>query len=385
MTLYLDYNATTPVDPRVQAEINRCFSEEWGNAGSPHEFGLRAKALVHAARDRIARVVAARRHDVVFTSGATESNNLAILGLADHGLATGKRHIVSTQIEHKAVLEPLAALSRRGFEITLVPPTPAGRVEVEELLAAVRPETLLISIMHVNNETGVIQSIGEIAERLGDCDTKLHIDAAQGFGKEIIPLRHPRIDYISISSHKIFGPAGIGALVVRHRKNRPILLSPLMLGGGQELGLRPGTLPVALISGFGLAAELAHQESGERKKRCEEIRRQILQAILPLHPTIHGNLEFALPHVLNVSFSGLDGEDVVDLLQGIVAVSTGSACTSVCATASHVLAAMHVPQPALDGAVRFSWGHLSTDVQLEETLPRLIDIISKAVRPNAVL
>lgn len=385
MTLYLDYNATAPLDPRVQSEVNRCFSEDWGNAGSPHEFGQRAKALVHAARDRIARVVAAKRHDIVFTSGATESNNLAILGLADHGLATSKRHIVSTQIEHKAVLEPLAALARRGFEITLVPPSHTGRVDPQAVLAAVRPDTLLVSIMHVNNETGVIQPIGDIADQLGDCDVKLHVDAAQGFGKDLLPLQHPRIDFISISSHKIFGPVGVGALVVRHRKNQPIPLAPLFFGGGQELGLRPGTIPVALVSGFGLAAGLAQHECEERDRRCQEIRRQILQALAILEPMIHGDPAISLPHVLNLSFRGLEGDEIVDSLQGIAALATGSACTSVCATASHVLAAMKVPQPALDGAVRLSWSHLITDDQLKHALPKLIDAISTAKSRNAKL
>lgn len=378
MTLYFDYNATTPLDPRVHSEINRCFSEEWGNAGSPHEFGQRAKALVHAARDRIARVVAAKRHDIVFTSGATESNNLAILGLAEHGLATNKCHIVSTQIEHKAVLEPLAALARRGFEITLVPTLPTGRVDPQAVLAAARPDTLLISIMHVNNETGVIQPIREIADQLGDRDAKLHVDAAQGFGKDLPPLQHPRIDFISISSHKIFGPAGVGALVVRHRKNQPIHLTPLLYGGGQELGLRPGTIPVALVSGFGLAAELAQQECEERRIRCEEIRRQVLQAISILEPVVHSDPAICLPHVLNLSFSGLEDDEIVDTLQGIAAVATGSACTSVCATASHVLAAMKVPQPALDSAVRLSWSHLITDDELKNTLFKLVNAIALA-------
>lgn len=377
MTVYLDCNATTPLDPRVKSEINRCFAEEWGNAGSPHEFGLRAKSLVHAARDRIARVVGARRHDVVFTSGATESNNLAILGLAEQGLASGKRHIVSTQIEHKAVIEPLAVLENRGFSVTRVPPNRNGRVEAEAVMAALRPETLLVSIMHVNNETGVIQPVKEVAERLSDHEPFLHVDSAQGFGKDLFPLQHSRIDFISISSHKIFGPAGVGALIVRHRRDQAIPLQPLLFGGGQELGLRPGTLPVALISGFGLAAELAASEVEERRAVCLKIREQILKALQPLNPVLHGDLEMSLAHVLNVSFPGIDGDDAVQLLEGVAAVSTGSACTSVCATASHVLAAMKVPQPHLDGAVRLSWSHMTDISQLEHHLGQIVDCLRR--------
>jgi cysteine desulfurase len=384
MTLYLDCNATTPLDPRVQAEINRCFSEEWGNAGSPHEFGRRTKYLVHAARDRIARVVAAKKNDIVFTSGATESNNLAILGLAEHGAAIGKRHIVSTQIEHKSVLEPLAMLRKRGFEVTLVPPAKSGRVTAVDVSAALRPDTLLVSMMHVNNETGVIQPIGEIGESLRDADVFFHVDAAQGFGKDIESLRHPRIDLISVSSHKIFGPAGVGAIIVRHRRGHDVPLMPLMFGGGQELGLRPGTLPAALISGFGLAAEVALDECAERQSACRRLRSQIVYAIRSLEPMIHGDPDAALPHVLNVSFPRLEGEQVIELLEGVAAVSTGSACTSVCATSSHVLAAMQVVQPALDGAVRFSWSHRTDPEQLDRALSGIVERLSGALSPKAI-
>jgi cysteine desulfurase len=378
MTIYLDCNATTPIDPRVAAEIGRCFAEEWGNAGSQHEFGRRAKHLVHAARERIARVISAKRNEIIFTSGATESNNLAILGLADHGLATGKRHIVSTQIEHKAVLEPLDILQRRGFSRTLVAPEKNGRVTADAILDAIRPDTLLVSVMQVNNETGAIQPIEELADRLLDRDVVLHTDAAQGFGKELTPLRHPRIDLISISGHKIFGPAGVGALMVRRRREREIPLRAILHGGGQELGLRPGTLPVALISGFGLAAELAEAEWSERRAICQEVREQILRALQPLEPAVHTEPGTSLPHVLNLSVPRWDGDEVVEALEGIAAVSTGSACTSVCATASHVLAAMQVPQPELDGAFRISWSHRTDRQQLTIELERMLRILAGA-------
>lgn len=382
MTLYLDHNATTPIDPRVQREILRCFSDEWGNAGSAHEFGQRAKAIVHAARDRIAQVIAARRHDIVFTSGATESNNLAIFGLTEYAQRTGKKHFVSTEIEHKSVLEPLQILRQRGFDVTLVPPGNHGRVESDAIMGALRPDTALVSVMHVNNETGVIQPISQIADRLHQRDVFFHVDAAQGFGKVLDGLNHPRIDFISLSSHKIFGPVGVGALVVRHRRDQTIPLVPLLYGGGQELGLRSGTLPVALISGFGLAAELAALEQESRSAICRQIRAQILSGLAPLQPAIHGALDDALPHVLNLSFPGLDGDHVVELLEGVAAVSTGSACTSVCATASHVLAAMNIQQPHLDGAVRFSWSHLTDPTRLENHLPEMVRRLSAAKRDS---
>jgi cysteine desulfurase len=376
MSLYLDCNATTPIEPRVLQAMIDCYQQNYGNAGSPHEHGQRAKQAVHAARDKIASVVAARRHEVIFTSGATESNNLALLGLAAHGERTGKRHLVSTQIEHSAVLEPLAVLRRRGFEVTFVKPRPSGAVATEEVLAAVRPETLLVSVMHVNNEMGVCQPIAEIAERLTEAECLLHVDAAQGFGKQSEPLRHPRIDLISVSGHKIHGPQGVGALVARRRPAELPPLSPLQFGGGQELSLRPGTLPVPLIVGFGLAAELAESESAVRAAANMRLKEQLLAKLAVLSPRVHGAAELALPHVLNVSFPGFDADQVIQALWDVAAISDGSACTSVCATASHVLAAMEVPPPALDGAVRISWSHLTPADAFGATIDELVRRLS---------
>lgn len=216
--VYLDCNATTPVDPEVEREFLIYVRDEFGNAGSrTHEFGARAKQAVQKARDQVATVVKCQREEVIFTSGATESNNLAILGLREHGEKTGRRHIVSTAIEHKAVLEPLEHLARHGFEVTLVRPEATGAVLGSKVAAAVRPDTLLVSVMHVNNETGVIQPLAEIASGLEGHDAFLHVDAAQGFGKRIPDLQNPRIDLISLSGHKIYAPKGIGALVTRRR------------------------------------------------------------------------------------------------------------------------------------------------------------------------
>jgi cysteine desulfurase len=377
MTLYLDCNATTPLDPRVQVEVVRCFEEEVGNAGSPHEFGERSRLLVHQARDRIAQVVGARRHEVIFTSGATESNNLAILGLAAYGEANGRRHVVSTAIEHKAVLEPLAELKKRGFEITLVPPLPAGWVPAGHIARAIRPDTLLVSVMHVNNETGITQPIAEIAARLPDSLPFFHVDAAQGFGKDLPPLQHPRIDLISVSSHKIHGPAGVGALISRRRSGDLPPLAPLLHGGGQELGLRPGTLPTPLISGFGLAAELARIENEARMAACERLRDKVFPGLAPLDYSVHGNMNWALPNVLYVSFPGRHADEIIELLTGIAAVSTGSACTSVCAAASHVLEAMKVPPEEMDGAVRISWSHMTDEKEFIATMRRVREVLEK--------
>ncbi len=357
MTVYLDCNASTPPDLRVLETMWRCYALEHGNAGSPHEFGRRAKEAANLAREQVGALAGARRHEVVFTSGATESNNLALLGLAEHGQATGRRHIVSTQIEHKSVLEPLELLRHRGFEITLLPPNAGGRVSAGDIVAAVRDDTLLASVQDVNNETGVSQPISEIADALADKNVFLHVDAAQGFGKTGAILHHQAIDLISISGHKIYGPQGIGALIVRRRKSQLPPLAPLLVGGGQEFGLRPGTLPVALALGLGKAAELAGLEANTRAEKCRAFRKHLWESLDEFRPTIHGDPNFTAPHVLNLSFPNVDSEQAIEALAGLLAVSNGSACTSVCATASHVLAAMGVAAAELDGALRFSWMH----------------------------
>ena len=373
--VYLDCNATTPLEPAVREAMLRFFEGEFGNAGSrTHEYGARAKQATQAARDQVAKVVGVERDEVVFTSGATESNNLALLGLAAYGEQTGRRHIVSTQIEHKAVLEPLEELQRRGFEVDFISPTAGGWIEPAKLQAALRPDTLLVSVMHANNETGVIQPIEEIATILQKHPSYLHVDAAQSFGKLIEPLRNPRIDLISISGHKVYGPKGIGALITRRRGFDRIPLKPLVFGGGQERGLRPGTLPVPLIVGLGGASEIALRDHVKREKQCRRFRAELESALLPLSPQIHGDRKRTLPHVMNLGFAGLDSEAVMVALKDQIAISNGSACTSSSYKPSHVLKAMGLPNEEIMGALRISWCHLTPSVDwksVQETIRRL--------------
>jgi cysteine desulfurase len=353
MPTYLDCAATTPLDARVRDEMLRYLDHEFGNAGSrTHAWGQRARTAVEQARDRVARVVAAPRGDVIFTSGATESNNLAILGLAGE---TTRRHVVSTAIEHHAVLEPLAELGRRGFAITLVPPDASGLVDPEAIARAVRADTLLVSVMHVNNETGTIQPVDALADRLQDAPVWLHVDAAQSFGRELAPLQHPRLDLISISAHKIHGPKGIGALVTRKRNGHRAPLRPLMFGGGQERRLRPGTMPVPLVAGFGVAAELALAEHDARAQRCRAFRQSLLAGLAPLDPVINGDAQRSVPHIVNLSIPGLTAEVAIDAWRDLVAISNGAACTSHSYTCSHVLGAMRLPAWRQEGALRLSW------------------------------
>lgn len=363
MVTYLDCNATTPVDPEVEKEFLHFVREEFGNAGSrTHEYGARAKQAVQRARDQVATVVKCQREEVIFTSGATESNNLALLGLREHGEKIGRKHIVTTAIEHKAVLEPLEHLAARGFSITILKPEIDGAVSAAAVADAMRPDTLLVSVMHVNNETGVIQPIGDIAKHLAKHEAFFHVDAAQGFGKCINELRNPRIDLISISGHKIYAPKGIGALVVRRRGYERPPLTPLIFGGGQERGLRPGTLPVALIVALGKAAELALRDVEKRNARCSTIKAEALTAFAKIGGVTTGNPAMTVASTLNVAIPGLDSEAVMLALKEVVAISNGSACTSQSYTASHVLTAMRLSEDHVKGALRFSWCHLTADL-----------------------
>jgi cysteine desulfurase len=364
MAVYLDCAATTPLDPRVREVVLRFLDEDFGNAGSrTHDYGQRARRAVEQARQQVAAVADASRGDVIFTSGATESNNLAILGVAAPGPADGRRHVVTTAIEHHAVLEPVRELERRGFEVTIVQPEAGGFVDAQAMRAAIRPDTLLVSMMHVNNETGVIQPVAELAslvERDG-LSCALHVDAAQGFGKDLAPLRHQRIDFISISGHKIGAPKGVGSLVARRRNraDRPAI-APLAFGGGQELGLRPGTLAVPLIAGLGLAAELAAAECDSRHARCRAFRERMVAGLAPLEPVVNGDQARTLPNILNLTIPGIESDAAIEAWAELVAISNGAACTSQSYTCSHVLSAMGLGSRRVEGALRFSWSHDST-------------------------
>lgn len=361
-TVYLDCCATSPLESEVLAEISRYQAIDYGNSGSrTHEYGATANRAVETARRQVAAVVGCEPNEVVFTSGATESDNLATLGLFAYGVEVGKKHIISTQIEHKAILEPLDELARRGFEITLIPVNKSGRVDAAEVLAAIRDDTLLVSIMHANNETGVIQPIPDIAVAMQDHEAFLHTDAAQTFGKLIPELRNPRIDMISLSGHKIYGPKGIGALVARRRQGTRLPLRPLMFGGGQEKGLRPGTMPVPLIAGLGKAAELALRDHQTRLEKCLDFRAKFFQEMADLPLIHHGNADQTLAHVANVSFGDIDSEALMLALKDIVAISNGSACTSASYSPSHVLTAMQFASEEAETATRWSWCHLTED------------------------
>lgn len=359
MPIYFDFAATTRVDDRVAEVVRHYMCEEFGNSGSrTHTFGINARGAVEGARQHIADVLQCGPSDVIFTSGATEANNLAILGLRDYGVSQGKQHIITTAIEHKAVLEPVEYLEKHGFAVSVVAPDANGIVSAESIENALTSDTLLVSVMHVNNETGMIQPLKQIAQTLENHSAYFHVDAAQGFGKELELLRTARIDLISISGHKLYAPKGIGALVTRRRPSgdRPPL-SPLMFGGGQERGLRPGTLPVALIAGLGEAAKLALLEIASRTKRAKGVESRVLQFIEKAGGVVNGDRQRAIPHIVNASFKGLDSEAFIVATKELVAVSNGAACSSHSYELSHVLRSMNLEELRLRGAIRFSFSH----------------------------
>lgn len=373
---YLDCNATTPLEPEVREVFLTYLCDDYGNEGSrTHEYGIRAKQAVQVARDQIAAVVSCKRDEVVFTSGATESNNLAILGLREHGVAASRKHVITGAIEHKAVLEPFDELERLGFEVTRLAATAGGYCSPESVAKALRPDTLLVSMMQVNNETGVRQPLDDVCRVLADHPAYLHTDAAQGFGKDLAPLRNPRVDMISISGHKIYAPKGIGALIARRRGYERIPLRPLVFGGGQERGLRPGTLPVALIAALGKASELAKRDHQRRLNACAGTRAEAVSALSVLEPRYTGDQDLVLPHVLNVAFPSLDSEALIVALKDLIAISNGSACTSSSYTPSHVLKAMGMNDGDANACVRISWSHLTPSVDWEGVASRIKSLL----------
>lgn len=374
--VYLDCAATTPMEPEVLEVVIKYMRDEYGNAGSrTHEFGARAKQAIERAREQVAAVVNAQPEEVIFTSGATESNNLAILGLRAEGLRTGRRHIVTTMIEHKSVLEPIAEMTREGFEVTLIRPEPGGSVDARKVRSACRDDTLLVSVMAVNNETGVVQPLDDIVRSLQSHDAYIHVDAAQAFGKCVAPLDDPRIDLLSVSGHKVFAPKGVGALVCKRRGTKYPPLSPLMFGGGQERQLRPGTLPVALIAGLGHAAQMAAHTFDLRNSQCSAHKQRAVTALAPLSYVDNADTSLAVPWIMNVSLPGIDSEAAMVTLKGIAAVSTGSACTSANYTLSHVLQAMNLPEDQINSTIRISWSHLTGSVDWHQITHRLQSLL----------
>lgn len=375
LPIYLDYSATTPVDPRVAEKMIQCMTMD-GNFGNPssrsHRFGWRAEEAVDIARNQIAELVNADPREIVFTSGATESDNLAVKGVANFYQKKGK-HIITSKTEHKAVLDTCRQLEREGFEVTYLSPQNSGLIDLHELEAAMRDDTILVSIMHVNNEIGIIQDIASIGELCRNRKVFFHVDATQAVGKLPIDLSKLKVDLMSFSAHKLYGPMGIGALYVRCKPR--IRLEAQQHGGGHERGMRSGTLPVHQIVGMGEAYRIAKAEMAVESDRLNALRQCLWNGIKNIEEVyLNGSLVNGAPHILNVSFNYVEGESLMMALKDL-AVSSGSACTSASLEPSYVLRALGMNDELAHSSIRFSFGRFTT----EEEIDYAIQLIHNAI------
>jgi cysteine desulfurase len=389
----MDNQATTRTDPRVLEAMLPFFTETYGNpASTTHVFGWSAKETVAKARESIASALGARAREIVFTSGATESNNLAIRGLAERVRRKGN-HVISVVAEHPSVLDPLEKLGRRGFEITLLPVIPApdpeaGRIRLEEVAAAIRDDTLLVSVMLANNEIGTLQPLEEIGRICKQRGVLLHSDATQAVGKIPVDVNCLGVDLLSFSAHKIYGPKGIGALYIR-RRDPTVRLEPLLDGGGHEGGLRSGTLNVPGIVGFARALELCQEEMPAETQRLRLLRNRLFQGILAsttgveLNGPALGFPEWRLPGNLNLSFAGLEGESLLLNIKDL-ALSSGSACTSEKPEPSHVLRALGIGDQRTRSSLRFGLGRFNTPEEVEYAIQVLSETVQRLRRLNAL-
>ncbi|MGB3192665.1 MAG: IscS subfamily cysteine desulfurase [Limnoraphis sp.] len=373
--IYLDNNATTPMDERVLAAMIPYFTEHFGNPASiNHFYGWEAEAAVKTARETLASAINATPEEIIFTSGATESDNLAIKGVAEAYFSKG-RHLISVVSEHNAILDPLHYLENLGFELTLLPVQSDGLIDINLLEKAIRPDTILVSVMAANNEIGVLQPLAEIGKLCRDRNVFFHTDAAQALGKIPLNVEEMNIDLMSLTAHKIYGPKGIGALYIR-RRNPRVKLAPQLHGGGHERGMRSGTLYTPQIVGFGEAVKLALKEMKSETKRLTNLRQQLWEKLATLgeiylngHPTKH------LAGNLNISVAGVDGQALLLGLQPLMAVSSGSACTSTKIEPSHVLTALGRSDALAYASIRFGIGRFNTSDEIDQVVEHTISTI----------
>lgn len=376
LPIYLDNHATTPVDPRVLQAMLPAYTTAFGNAASrTHSFGWEAQKMVEKARHQIAQFINATPEEIVFTSGTTESDNMALKGIAENYCDRGK-HIITQVTEHKAVLDSAKYLESEGYRVTYLPVDRAGRISIADLQKAITDETILISIMFANNEIGTIQPIAEIAQVAKEHNIVFHCDAAQATGKIKIDVKELGVDILGFSAHKMYGPKGVGALYVR-RRSPQVRLAALIHGGGHERGMRSGTLNVPLIAGFGTCCEVAGLELGKEIAHCRKLRNRLEAGLKKNleHIVVHGHPEHRLPNNLNVSFPYLDGADLMTAITEEIAVSSGSACTSASVEPSFVLRACGVEEVEALTSIRFGVGRFNTEEEIDYTIKRVTEIV----------
>lgn len=377
MSIYLDYNATTPIDEHVLAEMINVYRNTVGNSDSrTHDYGKRARSVVENARKQVASLVGVEPGEVFFTSGATESNNIAIQGLEEYANKTGKKHIITSAIEHKAVLESAKAMKSRGFDVDIVNPDLSGRVNVQEIIALLREDTLLVSLMHANNETGIIQPVKELGEVLDERKVLFHIDATQSCGKLVEEIRQLKYNMLSFSAHKLRGPQGIGVLILKKQGYRLPPVKNIMYGGQQEHGIRPGTVPVALVAGCGAACEIAENNYIKNNEKTRDIKKFILDTLenMGIEFNLNGDQDYCLSTTVNVCFPGVMSEALMIATKQYCGISNGSACTSKSYAPSYVLVSMGTPEEAIESSVRISWGPDTSFEELKDNFVHMIEV-----------
>lgn len=377
MGLYLDNNSSSPIDERVLAVMVDVYLNSYGNADSrTHNHGEQARIIVENARKQVASLLGINSSEVFFTSGSTESNNITIQGLEEYALKTNKKHIITSAIEHKSILETVNMMKKKGFDVDIVNPDLSGQINVQEILDKVRDDTLLVSVMHVNNETGIIQPVDRLGTELEKRNILFHIDATQSCGKLVDEIRNLKYNMLSFSAHKLKGPQGVGVLILKKKKYKLPPVKNIMYGGQQEGGIRPGTIPVALVAGCGKACEIAEKEYRENSQKCKSLKVILEELLKKSNVNYHynGAQQYCIDSSVNICFKGVMSEALMLSSKQYCSVSNGSACTSKSYSPSYVLEAMGIPTEDIENSIRISWGPETNEIEFRDNINKMIEI-----------
>ena len=377
MGIYLDNNSSSPIDERVLAVMVDVYLNSYGNADSrTHNHGEQARIIVENARKQVASLLEINSSEVFFTSGSTESNNITIQGLEEYALKTNKKHIITSAIEHKSILETVNMMKKKGFDVDIVNPDLSGQINVKEILDKVRDDTLLVSVMHVNNETGIIQPVDRLGTELEKRNILFHVDATQSCGKLVDEIRNLKYNMLSFSAHKLKGPQGVGVLILKKKKYKLPPVKNIMYGGQQEGGIRPGTIPVALVAGCGKACEIAEKEYRENSQKCKSLKVILEELLKKSNVNYHynGAQQYCIDSSVNICFKGVMSEALMLSSKQYCSVSNGSACTSKSYSPSYVLEAMGIPTEDIENSIRISWGPETNEIEFRDNINKMIEI-----------
>ena len=377
MGIYLDNNSSSPIDERVLAVMVDVYLNSYGNADSrTHNHGEQARIIVENARKQVASLLEVNSSEVFFTSGSTESNNITIQGLEEYALKTNKKHIITSAIEHKSILETVNMMKKKGFDVDIVNPDLSGQINVQEILDKVRDDTLLVSVMHVNNETGIIQPVDRLGTELDKRNILFHVDATQSCGKLVDEIRNLKYNMLSFSAHKLKGPQGVGVLILKKKKYKLPPVKNIMYGGQQEGGIRPGTIPVALVAGCGKACEIAEKEYRENSQKCKSLKVILEELLKKSNVNYHynGAQQYCIDSSVNICFKGVMSEALMLSSKQYCSVSNGSACTSKSYSPSYVLEAMGIPTEDIENSIRISWGPETNEIEFRDNINKMIEI-----------